>query len=137
MKKMILFTSLILLSGLTFAQNLQKGNVLGFHNSTFIPNQDVSLNQCISFMKDKYLPAVEKNLPGVKCYVLKGIRGERVDSISIVYVFQSDEIRNKYWKGKDDYTELGNAAVENMKPLRDEMGKYGKMIDKYTDWVIQ
>ena len=89
-------------------------------------------------MKDKYFPEVEKNFPGVKCYVLKGIRGEGVDCISFVYVFQSDEVRNKFWKAEGtSYTELGNAAVEKLKPLNEEMGKYGKMIDKYTDWVVQ
>ena len=137
MKKLIVVSALILLTGLTFGQTLQKGNVLGFHNGTLIPNPDVTLNQCISFMKDKYLPAVEKNFPGVKCYILKGIRGEGIDCISFVYVFQSDEVRNKFWNAEGTYTELGNAAVEKLKPLNDEMGKYGKMIDKYTDWVVQ
>ena len=121
MKKLFFAMALILITGLAFGQTLQKGNVLGFHNATFIPNPDVTLNQCIGFMKDKYLPEVEKNFPGVKCYLLKGLRGE---------------VRNKFWKADGTYTDMGNAAVEKLKPLNDEMGKFGKMIDKYTDWVV-
>jgi hypothetical protein len=136
MKKLFFVMALVLITGLTFGQTLQKGNVLGFHNGTFIPNPDVTLNQCIGFMKDKYLPEVEKNFPGVKCYILKGLRGEATDCISFVYVFPSDEIRNKFWKSEGTFTDLGNAAVEKLKPVSDEMGKYGKLIDKYTDWVV-
>lgn len=138
MKKLILFAALILLTGFTFGQSLQKGNILGFHNGTFILNPDVSLNQCMSFMKDKYFPEFEKNFPGVKCYVLKGTRGEGTDFISVIYLFSSDEVRNKYWKSEGTYTELGTAAAQEMKSADEEMGKYMKnVIDRYTDWVVQ
>lgn len=136
MKKLFFAMALILITGLSFGQTLQKGNVLGFHNGTFIPNPDVTLNQCISFMKDKYLPEIEKNFPGVKCYILKGLRGDCPDCISFVYVFQSDAVRDKFWKPDGNYTDLGKAAADKLKPLDDEMGKFGKLIDKYTDWVV-
>jgi len=119
------------------AQTLQKGAVIGFHNGTFIPNPDVTMNQCLNFFKDKYLPEWEKNFPGMKAFLLKGVRGECIDCISFMMLFQSDDIRNKYWKDEGVYTELGSAAYEKMKPVRSEMAKFGKMVDKYTDWVIQ
>jgi len=125
--------------GLTplFAQTLQKGSVLGFHNITFIPNPDVTMNLCLDFFKDKYGPAWEKNFPGIKTFVLKGIRGECVDCISFLVFFPSDDVRNKYWKEEGVYTELGNAARENIRPVTEEMEKLGKIDDKYTDWVLQ
>ena len=137
MKKLILFSVLILLTGIAFGQTLQKGVVLGFHNGTFIPNPDVTMNQCMSFLKDKYIPESEKSYPGTKLFILKGVRGECVDCISFIVLFPSDEIRNKYWKAEGVLTELGNAASEKMKPVIAEMAKYGKIVDKYTDWVIQ
>lgn len=137
MKKLILIAAVFLMTGLAFGQTLQKGNVLGIHNGTFLPNADVTFNQCMSFVKDKYFPAVEKNFPGTKLYLLKGIRGECVDCFAYIEVFQSDEVRNKYWSAEGVLTELGTAAMEKLKPLAEEMTKYGKLIDKYTDWVVQ
>jgi hypothetical protein len=138
MKKLIFIAVLFLMTGIVFSQSLQKGNVLGFHNGTFILNPDVTLNQCVNFMKEKYIPEFEKNFSGVKCYILKGIRGEGEACISITYVFPSDDIRLKYWKSEGVYTDTGNAASEKMKALDEEMGKYViKIIDKYTDWVVQ
>ena len=136
MKRLFLVTVLILMTGFIFGQTLQKGSVIGFHNGTFTPNHDVTMNQCISFIKDKYFAEVEKNFPGIKCYLLKGVRGENVDCISFIYLFQSDEVRNKYWKEEGVYTDLGNAALEKMQPVGEEMSKYGKLVDKYTDWLI-
>jgi len=136
--KTFLFLCLMVGIGLTTlsAQTLQKGAVLGFHNGTFTPNPDVTMNQCISFIKDKYFTEIEKNLPGIKCYLLKGVRGENVDHISFIYLFQSDEVRNKFWKEEGIYTELGTAAREKMGPVVEELAKFGKMNDKYTDWII-
>jgi hypothetical protein len=119
------------------AQTLQKGAVIGFHNGTFTPNPDVTMNQCMTFFKDKLIPEYEKNFPGVKAFVLKGVRGKNIDCFSLLFLFPSDDIRNKYWKEEGVYTELGTAAFEKMGPVMEEMAKFGKMIDKYTDWVIQ
>ena len=119
------------------AQTLQKGAVIGFHNGTFTPNDDVTMNQCMTFFKEKYIPEYEKNFPGMKAYLLKGVRGENIDCISFMVLFPSDDFRNKYWKAEGVYTELGTAAMEKMRPVIEEMAKFGKMKDKYTDWVVQ
>jgi len=135
------FLLLCLLTGLGLttlsAQTLQKGAVLGFHYGVFTPNPDVTMNQCMTFLKDKYGPEWEKNFPGIKTFLLKGIRGECVDCISFLMFFPSDDVRNKYWKEEGVYTESGNAALEKMRPVIEEMAKFGKIDTKYTDWVIQ
>jgi hypothetical protein len=137
MKKLVFITALILLTGTAFGQTLQKGTVIGFHNGTFTPNPDVTMNQLLNFVKDRMLPEYEKNLPGSKCYLVKGIRGEFVNCINMLIIFQSDAVRNKYWNKDGTYTDMGKAAFEKMKPVQDELVKYGKMVDKYTDWEIQ
>lgn len=136
MKKFLLIAVFVLSAGITYGQTLQKGTVLGFHNGTFVPDPDVTLNQCITFIRDKYFTAYEKNFPGIKCFVLKGIRGENADCLSLLVLFPSDEVRNKYWKQEGELTELGKAAEEKMKPVYEEMNKYGKLIDRYTDWLV-
>ena len=72
----------------------------------------------------------------MKIFLLKGIR-ECVDCISFLMLFPSDDIRKKYWKEEGVYTELGNAAREKMGPVTEELAEFGKIVDKYTDWVIQ
>jgi hypothetical protein len=137
MKKLIFVVVMILLTGISFGQTLQKGTLIGFHSSFPVPNPDVTMNQCLSFLKDKYFPEYEKNFTGSKCYILKSIRGECTDCLSFLIIFPSDEARNKYWNADNTLTELGKAAFEKMKSVDSEMNKFGKMTDKFTDWIIQ
>ena len=137
MKKLILITAVILMTGITFGQTLQKGTLIGFHSGSFLPNPDVTMNQCISFLKDKFLPEYEKNVTGSKCYLLKSKRGECIDCLSFIIIFPSDAVRNKYWNADNTMTELGKIAFEKMKSVLTEMNKFGKMTDKFTDWIIQ
>jgi len=136
MKRLILILAMVLMAGVMSGQTLQKGTIIGFHNSSIMPNPDVTMNQYLNFIKTRLIPEYEKNLPGSKVYLIKGIRGECTDCIYMLIVFQSDEVRNKYWNKDGTYTELGNAAVEKMIPVQEELTKYGKMIDKYTDYEI-
>ena len=73
----------------------------------------------------------------MKIFLLKGIRGECADCISFLIFFPSDDVRNKYWNEEDVYTESGKAALEKVRPVIEEMAKFGKIDTKYTDWGIQ
>ncbi len=137
MKKLILATVLILLVGITFGQTLQKGNFVGTHVMTINLDPDVTLNQFKEFFANKVIPGWEKHFPGAKVYLLKGIRGESENSFAIIYTFESEKDRNKYWKEEGGgFTELGEEANEKMTPILEELNKLGTWATKYTDWVV-
>jgi hypothetical protein len=123
--------------GMTFAQQFQKGNCIGFHDLKFVLNSGVTEDQLVSFIMNKYIPAAEETHPGSKVYFLRGIRGVCVDCYSMILFFPSNEERNKYWKDDGSVTELGAKAREKMKPVEDEFEKLCKTTDTYTDWMIQ
>ena len=137
MKKLILATVLILLVGITFGQTFKKGNYLGTHIMTIIPDPDVTLNQFIELFANKAIPGWEKHFTGGKVYLLKGIRGENENSFAVIYTFESENDRNKYWKAEGGgFTELGKAADEKMTPIFEELNKLGTWTTKSTDWVV-
>lgn len=138
MKKLVFITALILLTGFAFGQVLQKGTFIGLHTSQPVLSPGFTVDQYVSFVKDKLIPAYEKNFPGAKVYILKSIRGECKNCLSFMFYFPSEAIRNKYFKPEGGYTELGQKAIDIMKPLTDELAKMDKSTeDIYTDWVIQ
>lgn len=118
------------------AQTLQKGTLIGFHNAILTPNPDITMNQLVNFIKIEFIPEYEKNFPGSKVYLIKGIRGECQDCIYMLIIFPSDEVRSKYWNKDGTQTEIGKVAVEKMIPVQEEAAKFGKMVDKYTDFEI-
>jgi hypothetical protein len=137
MKKLILFIALILMVVTSFGQPLKKGNTIGLHVSTIFLNPDVTMNQYIAFCKTKLFPAFEENMPGIKCFLAKGIKGEYLDSYSFIMFWESKSIMEKYFKPDGSSTEAGKASFDKMKPVTDEWNKMGRIVDKYTDWEIQ
>lgn len=136
MEKLILTAALILVVGTTFGQTLQKGNFIGLHVITINLDPDVTMNQFLDFYVNKYIPEFEKNFPGVKLYIVKGIRGENENSFGSVYLFDSEEVRDKYFEN-GTLTELGKSASEKLQPTTEELQKLGTLTSTYTDWVIQ
>jgi hypothetical protein len=137
MRKLILITVVILTSGITKGQTLQKGALVGMHTVSPILSPSVSMEQYLCFVKDKLIPAYEKSFPGLRCYILKSIRGECVDCIILAFFFQSEEIRDKYFKPDGDYTDLGLKGKKNMQSVSDEMSKMDTSTEIYTDYIIQ
>jgi hypothetical protein len=124
MKKLILIAAVILMAGCTYGQTLQKGNFIGFHVNTINLDPNVTLNQFLDVWKNKVGPEYEKNFQ-CKYYLVKGIRGE------------CEADRDKFFKKDGELNEVGQAAMDKMKPVLDELAKLGATTSKYTDWVIQ
>ena len=138
MKKLILFTAMIVMTGIALGQGVQKGNLVGVHVMTVTLTPGVTMEQFLDFYQNKYIPAYEKNLPGIKMYVAKGIRGENENSFGLIYIITSKEVRDKYWTETDVTTELAQSAFKKLEPLSEEGKKLGAWTrTKYTDWVIQ
>jgi hypothetical protein len=135
MKRLIVITALILLAGFTFGQKLQKGNLVGMHVLT-IDLEDITMNQFLDFYSSQLIPKLEKNAPGWKAHLVKGIRGENENSFGLIWVIESDEVRNKYYNEDGSPTELGISIQENVQPIVDELNKLGTMTSEYTDWLV-
>ena len=133
MKSLLLTVTLILVVGITFGQTLQKGNLVGVHVMTINLDPDVTMNQYLDFYVNKYIPEWEKNFPGIKVSIAKGIRGENKNIFGLIYFADSEEARDKFF----NEDELGKAAYEKLQPVTVELQKLGTYTSTYTDWVIQ
>jgi hypothetical protein len=136
MKKLILISALIIMAGVTYGQTLQKGNFIGFHIYTIHLDPDVTMNQYLEVWKNKVNPAFDKNFQA-KTYIIKGVRGECENCFGSMTIWESEAIRDKFFKEEGGLNEVGQAAMEKMQPALDELAKLGVYTSKYTDWVIQ
>ena len=121
---------------ITFGQTLQKGNVIGTHVLTINLDPDVTMNQFKAGLMNKWIPELEKQIPGMKVFLLNGNRGENNNRLGFLYIFESKEHRDKFW-ADDGATELGNAVLEKMNSVSTELEKLGTWSWKFTDWVIE
>jgi hypothetical protein len=137
MKNLLIALALSLISGITFGQSLQKGNLIGMHVMTINLDPDVTTNQFMDFFKTRIKPEIENNYDGWKVYIVKGIRGENQNSYGLLYVIKSEEDRNKYYNEDGSLNELGSTTMEKFNQLFEEGSKLGTWSTKFTDWVIQ
>ncbi len=107
------------------------------HVITFELKPGYTVDQAIDFYNNKYKPAVEASFPGMKAYIVKGIRGENENRIGQIEVFESEAVRDKYYKKDGSLTDAGNEALKKIQPVMDEFVPMGTFTTVYTDWVIQ
>jgi hypothetical protein len=137
MKKVILLIVLMGISEITFGQSFEKGNLLGFHVLTIELDPDVTFNQFKDFYNDKVIPELNKYFPDTKTYLVFGTGGANKNSLGMITVFESEEVKDRYYNKDGSRTELGKSAWEKVDPVRNELYKLGAVDAKYTDWVIQ
>jgi len=140
MKKSILVLMLLFVTLVTLGQKLEKGNVVGTHVGTIILNPDVSYNQYKTFLLTKYIPEINKAFNGdMMMYFAESDRSNgEAHVITIMYVFNSDETRNKYLPTPEKQSDLFASALEKFKPADDQLNKLGTYSEKfYHDWIVQ
>jgi len=133
----LLTAAIILCAGITFGQTLQKGNVIGVHVATVTLEPGVTMEQFITFYTNKFIPEFEKNRMGWKAYFVKSIRGDIENGVGLVIVIKSEKDWERYYNADRSYSELGYSANEKLKPILEELKKFGTYTTSYTDWVIQ
>jgi hypothetical protein len=137
MKKLAFIALIMLFSGFAFGQALQKGNLVGTHVMTVTLKPGVTMEKFIEFYKSKVIPEYEKNVPNMKEFLVKGLRGENMNSFGQIIIFKSSQDRDKYYNADGSDNELGKSLNSKLKPVLDELGKIGTVTSKYTDWIVQ
>ena len=137
MKKLIIAAAFFLLTGVAFGQTVQKGTIVGVHTSTVTLNPGVTLDQYLDYFTNRFIPEFEKNFPGVKLFLVKGLNREVKGEYGKIFIVESKKVYNKYWNDDGSYTDVTTAIVEKVQPLLDEGNKLGTTTDVITDWVIQ
>jgi hypothetical protein len=140
MKKGLVFLAFALVGVLSFGQSLHKGSLLGLHTYTPSLKDGVTMEEYIKFVRDKGIPAYEKAFPGLKMYLVRSIRGQDSTSLGMLYLFENEGDRNKYFNDDGTMTDLGKAASEKLTDIGKEFEKYEVSTnapDKYNDWLVE
>lgn len=137
MKKLIVIMVLILYSGITSGQTLEKGNLIGFHAFSLNLDPDVTFNQYKTFFIQEYIPELDKNFPDIKHYLAEGNRSENKYQIGLIVVFESQEVKNKYYNKDGSRTVLLITIQERIQSTRDKLDQMGTITAEYTEWMIQ
>jgi len=136
------FLQLILLLdiGLTqlFAQNSdQNSPAVAIHSITITLKPDVTVNQYLDFMNNKYIPEYEKNFQGSKMHASENFRTDKKNQYFVQVTFESLKARDKYYLQRTGTSNEAEMAWKKMDYITSEGSKYiWDSIRVNTDWVI-
>jgi len=138
--KIILLILLLLIIGLTqlSAQNSdQNSPAVAIHSITITLKPDVTVNQYLDFMNNKYIPIYEKNFQGSKMHALENYRTDKKNQYFVRVIFESLKARDKYYLQRTGTSNEAKMAWKKMDYITSEGSKYiWDSIRVNTDWVI-
>ena len=141
MKRGLFFLAIAFIGITSFGQTLHRGNLIGLHVYTPILKQGVTQQEYIKFYTSKVIPAYDKAFPGMKTYLVTSLRGQDSTSFGIIYLFDTESDRNKYFDMKTgEPTELFTKANAKLDAITKEMDKYETSSNapgKYNDWLVK
>ena len=71
--------------------------------------------------------------------LVKSLRGQDSSSLGLIYMFESEAVRNKYFNTDGTPTEAFKAGGAKLGDLDKEFEKYevsSNAADKYNDWLV-
>jgi hypothetical protein len=87
------------------------------------------------FVLDEYIPAFEKNMPGVEMILTRGERGDMKDQYRIMLIMDSIEERNDWWPEEGESSEKRIEAAEKMMEISEKFQAMSVSAN-FTDWLI-
>jgi hypothetical protein len=136
MRRLLLFTSLVLIAGIACGQTIKPDGVLIVHElKTTIDEAD--LEKLLDEWKEKITPEAKKYFPEATLHWVKGIGADNKNAIASFAYYNSLSDFRKYYKEDGTLTEAGGAAYAALMPVAQEIiAKYGEMTWVLRDWLI-
>jgi len=139
MKKLLIIAALVLFTGIAFGQTIKKGAILAIWETTLTLQPDVTMDQVLDFLTNKYYPGMNKFLEGdgVTFFLVQGNRGEQTGNIAWGIYCESEEVRNRYWPGDGSGSDEWRALLQKMQSLNEELNKLATYKNRAsTDWKV-
>lgn len=118
-------------------QSMSEGNLLGIHALKIRLKRGATIQQFEDYFTNTLIPSYEKEYKGAKLSLVKGLRGQNKGALGMVWVFESESVRNLYFDSKGAPTKLNQEINLKLKSVDEGLSKIGTWTSIYTDWVVR
>ena len=124
------------MAGTISGQTLKKGTVIECSEITVTLHQNATLEQYFEILTEQMVPATELAFPGTEIFYAVGVRGNAESKVGAIWVFESAEIRSRYFDDEGKLTPVGEKASAELDPVFDRLEKIGTATRKSTEWMV-
>ncbi len=136
MNRIITIAILLLTAGNVSGQTLRMGTVIECNEITVNLKPGGTMEQYSQFMVSQLVPATEKAFPGTEVYIVRGNRGNAESKVGAIWVFETPEIRNRYYDPGGNLTPAGQKASAEVDPVLEQLERIGTGSRKSMVWEV-
>ena len=116
---------------------LSKDNLIGFHKLNVTLNNGYTMQDFENYFTKTLIPAYNSAFMGAKVHLIKGIKGKDVNSLGMLWIFESSEFVSKFWNSNGTSTDLNNSINEGLNDINAGLSVIGSWTSEFTDWTVQ
>ena len=116
---------------------LSKDNLMGFHKLNVTLNNGYTMQDFENYFTKTLIPAYNSAFMGAKVHLIKGIKGKDVNSLGMLWIFESSEFVSKFWNSNGTSTDLNNSINEGLNDINAGLSVIGSWTSEFTDWTVQ
>lgn len=135
-RKCILLAVLILTAVNAPCQILKKGSLIETSEITVNLKPGATIDDYFNMLQSQLAPATAIAFPGTEIYFTKAVRGEKEGKMGALWVFESVEAKNKFFKPDGQLTPAGEEATGKLAPILEALDEIGTTSRTPTDWIV-
>jgi hypothetical protein len=127
---------LILLATAVSAQSLKKGTVVECNEISVSLQPGKTMEQYLDLLVNQLVPATEQAFPGTEVFIVKGNRGNAESRVGAIWVFESAEVRSRYFDTAGNPTPEGERATAEVAPVLEQLDRIGSASRHSMVWEL-
>lgn len=116
------FTDWVVITAPPQGMALRPGMVFGLHAIDLRPGADTAAFE--RFLREEFVPGGGYRLPGATPFFLKGDRGDHLNGFGLLWVFDSVEVRDRYFPSHGATSEAWQAVSASWQLLDDRLQSF-------------
>ena len=117
--------------------SLPKGNLIGLHKLKIKLNKGFTIEDFEDYFTQILVPAYNKAYMGAKVHLIKSNKGTDLNSLGMLWIFESEEFLSKLWNSDGTSTKLNSSINESLAEVNSGLAKIGTWSSDFSDWLVQ
>ncbi len=116
---------------------LKVGSLIGLHKLKVNLNDGLTIDDFEEYFTEVLIPAYNQAYMGAKVHLIKGVKGKDINSLAMLWIFESEEVLSKLWNSDGSSTELNTSINASLSEVNAGLAKIGSWTSDFSDWLVQ
>jgi len=116
---------------------LSQGTLIGLHKLNVSLKKGHTMEDFEEYFTQVVIPAYNQAYLGAKVHLIRSSKGADLNSLGMLWIFESEEFLAQLWNADGSSTELNNAIGQSLVEVNEGLAAIGSWTSSYSDWTVQ